>query len=81
MKIVSESSGGQVKTTIFSWNNKYLIKYETDMMEQTYKVSQMDVWDDETIKTMSMDPIFLASVYERFEGMAKDLYTNLNGLK
>ena len=43
MRVVKEIINANCRITIFNWNNKYLIKLETPMMEQTYKIDQYDV--------------------------------------
>ena len=80
MKIVAEIPNGHFKTTIYAWNNKYLIKYEAELFEQTYKVSQMDVTSEEDVKKLATNPIFLNTVEARFESMAKDFFGQLNEL-
>ena len=77
MKVVSEINSGPFKTTIYAWNNKYLIKYEAEQFEQTYKVSQFDITGEDEVKKLAIDPEFVKSVSDRFEAMAKDFYTKL----
>ena len=72
MRVVSEIPHPEVKITIFSWNGKYLIKLEKGPLEQTYKVSEMDVVDEEDIKNM-LDVTFIAKALERFSEMGRDL--------
>lgn len=73
MRIVFEIPGDQVKTTVFHWNQKYLIKFEAGMYEQTYKVSEMDVTGDEDIRKLIADETFQADWMERFRQMNKGL--------
>lgn len=80
MKIVAEIPNGRFKTTIFAWNNKYLIKYEAELFEQTYKVSQMDVTSEEDVKKLAINPEFLLTVEKRFESMAKDFFEQLDAI-
>jgi hypothetical protein len=80
VKIISEINSGPFKTTIYAWNNKYLIKYEAEQFEQTYKVSQFDITSEEEVKKLAIDPGFVKSVSNRFENMAKDFYTKLESI-
>ncbi|PIQ22597.1 MAG: hypothetical protein COW65_02255 [Cytophagales bacterium CG18_big_fil_WC_8_21_14_2_50_42_9] len=72
MRVVSEIPHPEVKITIFSWNGKYLIKLEKGPLEQTYKVSEMDVLDEADLPKM-LDDTFLAKVLNRFAEMGQDL--------
>ncbi len=74
MRIVFEIPGDQVKTTVFHWNQKYLIKFETAMYEQTYKISEWDVSGDEDIRKLIDDETFRAEWIERFRQMHLGLH-------
>ena len=79
MRIVKEIIHPDYRTTIFSWNNKYIIKLETSALEQTYKVNQFEVTsDEEAIKLM--DATFLGQVMNRFEQMAEDMGSAMSRL-
>ncbi len=73
MRIVFEIPGEQVKTTVFHWNQKYLIKFETAMYEQTYKVSEMDVCGDEDIRKLIDDEAFQQTWIKQFQSMNQGL--------
>ncbi|MDF2454234.1 MAG: hypothetical protein K0R51_227 [Cytophagaceae bacterium] len=77
MRIVLEIPGEHVKTTVFSWNQKYLIKLEMAMYEQTYKVSEFDVAGDEDIRKLVEDETFKAEYIERFRQMHVGLHEAL----
>lgn len=62
----------EVNITLFSWNGKYLIKLEKGQLEQTYKVSEMDVTSDEEVRTL-LDEEFIQAAIDRFQQMNKDL--------
>jgi hypothetical protein len=32
-----------IKASLFSWNGKYILKLESGMLEQTYKIPEMEV--------------------------------------
>lgn len=78
MRVVGEFSKPDLKITVFSWNGKYLLKFERGMYEQTYKVSEMDIYgDDEVIKLIN-DESLLAEVRARFLEMNKSLNEAMN---
>ncbi|HSZ71855.1 MAG TPA: hypothetical protein VK750_04210 [Cytophagaceae bacterium] len=80
MRIVFEIPGEQVKTTVFHWNQKYLIKFEAGMYEQTYKVSEMDVTSDEDIRKLIEDETFQAEWMKCFRQMNSGLQEVLGKL-
>jgi hypothetical protein len=68
MRLVGEIPHPVFKITIFSWNNRYLVKFEQGYLEQTYKIDQFDVSGDEALKGI-LDPTFLAGVSQQFQTM------------
>ena len=80
MRVVAEIPNQNLKITIFSWNGKYLLKFEKGMYEQTYKISEMDINGDDEIKQIANDPEFVAEAMERFKDMNKGLNDALNKL-
>lgn len=71
MRIVKEIPHNKCKITVFSWNGKYLIKLENGAFEQTYKVSELDVLEEELDEILSDD--FIAEALERFNEMGRSL--------
>ncbi len=73
MRVVGEIPHPQLKITSFNWNNRYLIKLEAGALEQTFKVSEMDVTSEEDLKKM-IDTEFLKEAEARFHEMAQSLF-------
>jgi hypothetical protein len=71
MRVVKEIVAAQYRATIFSWNNKYLLKLETPMLEQTFKVSEFDVMGDADVEKL-MSPAFIEKALKRFDNMGRD---------
>lgn len=71
MRVVAELPHPVMKITVFSWNEKYHIKFEAGTFEQTYKVKQLDVTGLDDIKKMVSEP-FCNKVLERFVQMRDD---------
>jgi len=72
MRVIGEIPHEGCKITIFSWNNKYLIKLERGPIEQTYKVAEMDVSGDDDINEL-LDSTFMQEAMRRFEEMDASL--------
>lgn len=74
MRVVGEVDHSDMKITIFHWNNKYLVKFEQGYFEQTYKVSEMDIFDEKELQSM-LNSEFLNKVLQRFEEMGRDWFS------
>lgn len=72
MRIVAELPHPDCKITIFSMNQKYLIKFEKGTYEQTYKLSQIDIPDGVDGVFKIIDAEFISAVVERFTQMRSD---------
>ena len=84
MRIVKEVSHPRFKITIFSWNNKYIIKIEDAHLEQSFKIDSTEVAGLDEVEAMLTEE-FLISTLKRFVEMGKDFaqsyrdrYANLN---
>ena len=71
MRIVSEINRPECKITIFQWNEKYLVKFEIGMYEQTYKIDEYEVADEEEVKAKITDE-FIQKVMTTFDRMHHD---------
>jgi hypothetical protein len=68
MRVIAEIPHPAVKITLFHWNGKYLIKLERGNLEQTYKVSELDVTGEQEVRAM-LDESFISAVVELFDQM------------
>lgn len=75
MRVVAELPRPDCKITIFSMNMKYLVKIEKGSLEQTYKLSEIDMLDGVNSVFKILDDQFIASVLARFETMKADFYS------
>lgn len=73
MRTVREFTQADCKVTIFSWNNRYLIKLEQGLLEQTFKVAEMDVAGEEEVVTL-IDAEFIQQAAARFAEMGQSLH-------
>lgn len=71
MKFLKELPNDYCKANLYYWNNKFIIKFEAGMFEQTYKISEMDVSGEDEIEEIIGDS-FLEKVVERFKQMQDD---------
>jgi hypothetical protein len=72
MRIVREVAHPECKITFFAWNNRYLIKLEQGLFEQTFKVNQFDVADEEELLRI-VDSEFIKGALDRFLQMYSSL--------
>lgn len=71
MRVVKEFNDKPCKVTVFSWNGKYLIKLEHHGLEQTFKVSEFDVLEQELEELLNEE--FMEQAMTRFDEMAQAL--------
>jgi hypothetical protein len=74
MRVIGEIFHPDVKITIFYMNQKYLVKFEQQGLEQTYKISEFDymIQSVEDIKK-SINENFIHRVMAIFAEMNKSL--------
>ena len=72
MRVLGEIPHPDYKITLFAWNGKYILKIEQGMLEQTYKISELDVITPEEVKTL-LDTAFLSGVAGIFSTMHQSL--------
>ena len=72
MRIVGEIPHPICKITLFSWNNRYLIKLEYGLLEQTYKINQFDLTGEGDLYTI-VDEQFVGQALNTFREMEKNL--------
>ena len=76
MRVVKEVTLGEIRVSIFSWNSKYIFKYELGPMEQTFKVSETDILEETELDDF-LEGDFLEEVQERFKEMGESLLRRL----
>lgn len=72
MRIVGEIPHPICKITLYSWNNRYLIKLEYGLLEQTYKINQFDLTGEADLYTI-VDEQFVEQALNTFREMEKNL--------
>ncbi len=71
MRFIKDIPNNFCKTSLYLFNNKYIIKFEAGLLEQVYKISEMDVAGEQEVLEMLTDA-FYARVLNRFQEMAGD---------
>ena len=69
MRIIAELPNPDCKISIFSMNQKFIIKFEQGSLEQTYKISEMDVTDGVNGVFQLIDDTFIEHVLTQFKTM------------
>lgn len=73
MYFIGELSGSSpdMKISLYKWNAKFFIKFETPDLEQVYKISEMDA-SEASIREM-IGEMFIQKVILRFREMYADV--------
>lgn len=69
MRTVAELPHPDCKITIFSMNQKFIIKFEQGVLEQTYKISELDITDGVNGVFQLIDDEFITHVLSVFKSM------------
>ena len=76
MRVVREETRGEIRVSIFSWNSKYIFKYELGPMEQTFKVSEVEILEESELESF-LEGDFMEEVKRQFEEMGESLLRKL----
>lgn len=79
MRVVQEFTQEDIRISVFSWNNKYILKFELGPMEQTFKISEMDVLDETDLKNF-WNGDFFEKVKLRFKEMGQTFRAEVENL-
>ena len=77
MRILAEIPHPECKITIFSMNQKFIIKFERSIYEQTYKLSELDISEGVEGVFKIVDHLFITTVINRFIQMKSDFNSAL----
>lgn len=69
MRILAELPNPNCKISIFGMNQKYIIKFEQGNLEQSYKISEMDIVNGVNGVFEILDEEFINRVLASFEQM------------
>lgn len=73
MRVIAELPHPECKITIFSMNQKYIVKFELGTLEQSYKLSELDLSGGGVNDVFEiLDEQFIGDVVNRFKEMNSD---------
>ena len=73
MRVIAELPHPECKITLFNMNQKYIVKFEQGTLEQSYKLSELDLSGGGANEIFEMlDEVFIGTVIERFKTMRVD---------
>jgi len=73
MRIAGYIEHPRMKISIFSWNERYIVKVEAGLFEQAYKFRQADFPDLESLRRF-FDNSFMEDILQTFHKMSKDAH-------
>ena len=76
MRVIKEIPFSDLKVTIYNWNNKYLVKLEQGLLEQTFKVPETEITSEQDLEALLSED-FLNKARQRFREMMADLQAAL----
>lgn len=77
MRVIRQITHPQCAITVYHWNGKYLLKFEQDILEQTYKVSELDLVQEKDIDVVLANVAFMQQVMDRFTAMRQEWWQAL----
>jgi hypothetical protein len=72
MRLIQEIPDENYKISVFSWNNKYIIKIEDGLYEQTYKINEWDLTSEDEV-TQITKHLLVNGIKDVFSQMNKNL--------
>ena len=72
MRIIGEIAHPACKITLYSWNNRYIIKLEQGPLEQTFKIQEYDLSSESDINLVVSED-FIQSALRRFDEMGQSV--------
>jgi hypothetical protein len=72
MRTIAELPHPDCKITIFSMNQKFIVKFEQGNLEQSFKIAELNVTDGVNGIFQILDDEFISQVVSRFTEMRRD---------
>jgi hypothetical protein len=77
MHFIGSKEHDAVKISVYSWNNKYIVKFEANQLEQVYKIDSFEVSTEIQLMELISEE-FIQKVLNRFKEMGNDWYPIFN---
>ena len=72
MRYIKDIPNPRYKIGLYQWNSKYIIKIESGMYEQTYKIDDYEVASTDELEPC-MDDAFTQAIADRYDPMHAEL--------
>ena len=78
MHFIKEIPHDSMRISLFEWNSKYILKFETPELEQSFKFSIMDFSNQKEIEELATSSSFQTFVISTFQQMYAEMGKQLN---
>lgn len=78
MHFIKEIPHPNMRISLFEWNSKYILKFETPHLEQSYKFSVLDVGGQKEIEELATSSSFQTFVITTFQQMYAEMGKQIN---
>jgi hypothetical protein len=78
MHFIKEIPHPNMRISLFEWNSKYILKFETPQLEQSYKFSVLDVGGQKEIEELATSSSFQTFVITTFQQMYAEMEKQIN---
>lgn len=78
MHFIKEIPHEKMRISLFEWNSKYILKFETPQLEQSYKFSVLDFSSQKEIEELATSSSFQTFVISTFQQMYAEMGKQLN---
>jgi hypothetical protein len=78
MHFIKEIPHENMRISLFEWNSKYILKFETPQLEQSYKFSVLDFSGQKEIEELAASSSFQKFVISTFQQMYAEMGKQVN---
>jgi hypothetical protein len=78
MHFIKEIPHENMRISLFEWNSKYILKFETPQLEQSYKFSVLDFSGQKEIEELASSSSFQNFVITTFQQMYAEMGKQIN---
>ena len=77
MHFIKEIPHDSMRISLFEWNSKYILKFETTDLEQSFKFSIMDFSNQKEIEELATSSSFQNTIIQNFKNMYESMSQNI----
>ena len=77
MHFIKEIPHDSMRISLFEWNSKYILKFETPVLEQSFKFSVMDFSEQKEIEELATSSSFQNTIIQNFKNMYEAMSQSL----